>query len=148
MDTTKSLSTIMTSQTISVFENDDFYKIEDIFRDNLIHHIPVIDENRRVVGIISRMDMAEAEHNLLLQTTGKTYSKKSLESLKAKTIMTPQPTQLDAEDTIGLAAKLIMKNYYHALPITINEQLVGIVTNQDLLLYAYGRDYDIEKEPA
>jgi len=146
MDTTKPLSAIMTRQTISVFEEDDFYKMEDIFRDNLIHHIPVIDENKKVIGIISRIDMAEAEHNLLLQTTGNTYSKKSLENLKASQIMTPQPTQLDQEDTIGLAAKLIMKNYYHALPITRDDQLVGIVTNHDLLLYAYERDYDMEEE--
>lgn len=143
MDTTKPLSTIMTRQTICVFEEDHYFKIEDIFRNNLIHHIPVIDADKKVVGIISLKDMSAIEHSLLKQTTGKTYSQKSLNKTTAKEIMTPQPVQLEAEDTIGIAAEIILTNHFHALPIVHNDVLVGIVTNTDLLMYAYGEKESI-----
>ena len=51
--------------------------------------------------------------------------------------MTKYPVSLDMEDTVGLAADIFMANKFHALPVVENNQLVGIVTTHDILLFAF-----------
>ncbi|MFN8339607.1 MAG: CBS domain-containing protein, partial [Saprospiraceae bacterium] len=58
-------------------------------------------------------------------------------SILAKDVMTTDPITLDTEDTIGLAADIILTNQIHSIPVLNGDQLSGIITNHDILKYCF-----------
>lgn len=137
---------IMTSNLTTVPPDRSAKDIQDLFRENEFHHIPIVDKGQRLVGIISKEDIFKLAYVLSLQTTGKTYSEKEYNALKAEDIMTRYPVTLDPDDTVGLAADIFLANKFHALPIVEDDQLLGIVTTHDLLAYRFGEAMEAKTE--
>ncbi len=137
MDPNTNIRIIMTEATLNVSPIEPFTKIETIFKNYPFHHIPVIEKDQSVVGIISRMDVSNFRKKVSLESSGQSYSQNMINNTYAKDIMTSEPTILDPDDTIGLAADIFLANKFHALPVTEDNKLVGIVTTHDLLQYAF-----------
>ncbi|MBV6652914.1 MAG: CBS domain-containing protein [Mameliella sp.] len=137
---------IMTTELITVSPDRNVETIQELFRENEFHHIPVIDRGERLIGIISKEDVFKLAYVLSLQTTGKKYSEKEYKSLKASDIMTRYPVALDPDDSVGLAADIFLANKFHALPIIEDDQLMGLVTTHDLLSYRFGEPTPAKKE--
>ena len=128
---------IMTTELISVSPDTSYEKIKSIFSKNDFHHIPVVNTDRSVAGIISRMDWLNSLKDLAEQTAGKVYNQKVLTAMVAKDFMTENPLVLDPDDNIGLAADIFLANKFHAVPIVEDNQIQGILTAHDLIEYAY-----------
>ena len=88
--------------------------------------------------MISKEDFSRIAYVLSLNTSGRTFSNLKYQSLKAEDIMTKYPLSLDPDDTIGLAADIFLANKFHALPIVEDDELLGLVTTHDLLLFSFG----------
>ena len=131
------ISKIMTTDLVTVRQDDTIHKIREIFNTNDFHHIPVVDAGEKLAGIISKEDFYRFSYILSLQTTGRTYSELNYQHLLAKDIMTKYPICLDPDDTIGLAADIFLANKLHALPILEDGTLLGIVTTHDLLKFSF-----------
>ncbi len=145
MNPERPIREIMTTNLITVSPDTNIRDIQDLFEVNNFHHLPVAEKGEILVGIISREDFFRLAYSFSLRTTGKTWSEKEYKSLKAKDIMTKNPLVLDPEDSIGLAADIFLANRFHALPIVEEDQLVGMVTTHDLLLYSFNSAF-VEKE--
>jgi CBS domain-containing protein len=131
------VSEIMTRQIITANADDRVIKVKNHFEKNNIHHIPVVDEIDQLLGIISKEDFLKLSYHVSLDTGGISFSEKWYDNTKASEIMTKYPVSLDPDDTIGLAADIFMSNKFHALPVVENDQLVGIITTHDILLFAF-----------
>ncbi len=139
MDKSTNVGQIMTTKVISVRPDDTMDKVQDIFRKNNIHHIPVVDEGK-VKGIISKGDYLKLLHGFTLFKTQKSeeYNDAILRSLLAREVMTRQVAMLHPDDTLELAAGYFRENLFHALPIIDEDgRLVGILTTYDLINYAF-----------
>lgn len=128
---------IMTTNLISVSPETPFEKIKNIFSQNDFHHIPVVNQDQSVAGIISRNDWLNSLEDLTEHTGGSVYNYKVLKAMIAKDFMTDNPLVLDPDDTIGLAADIFLANKFHAVPIVEDNQIQGILTSHDLIEYAY-----------
>lgn len=127
----------MTTHLITVSVDTFFEKIKSIFDTHSFHHLPVMNLDGTLGGIISREDWLSHLRNLTTQTSGRTWTKKEIKVTKAKDLMTPYPMVLDPDDNIGLAADIFLANKFHSLPIVEDNELIGILTTYDLLRYAY-----------
>jgi CBS domain-containing protein len=132
-----SISTIMTTDTMFVKTTDSLPVVEKVFKQFRIHHLPVVDKDHSVVGIISKTDLVSFLKQLSLNSSGKLYSQFTADHSTAAEIMTPEPMVIDPDDTIGLAADIFLANTLHALPVVEDKKLVGIITTHDLLKYAF-----------
>ncbi len=128
---------IMTTDLESVSPNTPFYDIKNIFEQNAFHHIPVVDANQILVGIISKMDWLYNLKFIAEQTGGKVWTKKYYQGLKAKEIMTKNPVTLGSDAPIRLAVDILIENKYHSIPIVDEGKLIGIITSQDLITFAF-----------
>ena len=128
---------IMTKEVVSVFPDDSFEKIRNLFNTHSFHHLPVITKNGTVIGIISKDNWLVSLKKVSVESSGKTWNHKYLDSLTAEEVMTRDPMVLDPDDTIGLAADIFLANKFHALPIVEDNQLLGLLTSHDLLKFAY-----------
>lgn len=125
------LSTIMTGDVITVGPNDTLDKVREIFSRKRIHHLPVVDENNELLGILTTYDMWKAN---------KTYEQ--YKDIPVHDVMTMRMATLQAHQKIGTAAEVFLENRFHALPI-VDEgyKLKGIVTTFDVLKYEFKKAY-------
>ncbi|NBC07256.1 MAG: CBS domain-containing protein [Bacteroidetes bacterium] len=144
-DTTTTVGQIMSTPVITVSPSDTMDKVQDIFRSNNIHHIPVVEDGK-VVGIISNADYLRLLHGFTLFKTEKSdqYNDAILRSLLAGEVMTRQVATLSPEDSLIMAVGFFRENLFHALPVLSDGKLVGIVTTFDLLTHAYSTPYMAE----
>lgn len=140
IDKTTTVGQLMTTNVLFVRPDDLMEKVDDIFRMNNIHHIPVIESSGKVVGIVSKTDYFKILHGFTLFKTEKSeeYNKAILRSLLVKEVMSKQVAKLNPEDGVMVAAGFFRENLFHALPVVDKRNnLVGILTTFDLLNYAF-----------
>lgn len=137
MNTDMPISSIMTKKLVTVEPETTLARIKSLFEANAFHHLPVINTEKKLVGIISKEDFARAAYLMSLNTSGRTYSNLEYSALSAKDIMTTYPVFLEPNDTIGLAADIFLANKFHALPILEEGELQGLVTTHDLVRFAF-----------
>lgn len=104
--------------------------IARLFDEMKIHHLPIIDENRKVVGIITANDMVRIWSSLLEE------GKHSLfKSGEIRDFMTKNPVCCTPETTISEAIKLFEQGAFRALPVLLDGELTGIFTANDLIIF-------------
>lgn len=146
-DKTTTVAQIMSTPVITVGPNDTMSEVQDIFRKNNIHHIPVVDDGK-VVGIISKSDYYRLLHGFTLFKTQKSeqYNDAIMRSLLAGEAMTRQVATLDPGDSLEMAVGFFRENLFHALPVVDKGRLVGILTTFDLLTHAYTTPFLMEEQ--
>jgi CBS domain-containing protein len=124
------LSTIMTTNVITVTPNDKLSKVKEILFDKRFHHIPVVDDSV-LVGIVTTYDLVK------LNKTFEAY-----EDMMVRDIMTTNIVTLEPQEKIGAAAQIFLRHLFHGLPIVDdNKVLKGIVTTHDIMKYQFDKEY-------
>lgn len=142
---------MMTTKVISVGPDDSIEKAVKILAEHNISGLPVVDENNKVVGIISSSDIVKFSGKLhvvpLIASSGwvspytdvsamNSYSKghELLTSRKVRDIMTKKVTTVQESASGEEVARIISKKKINRLPVTDNNgKLVGIITRSDLI---------------
>ncbi|MDX1595402.1 MAG: CBS domain-containing protein [Nitrosopumilaceae archaeon] len=143
------VSKIMTRKVISAMPGDSLLYVESLLINNKISRI-VIQRNRIPVGIITYRDFVPAKlpHWLSESADPKEvteYKQKTMMSelqvnqmshllhFKAVDIMSPNPITIEANEDVGTAVLLMIRNRIGGLPVTKNKKLVGIITKADIV---------------
>ncbi len=126
------LSTIMTSELITVVSSDKLEKVKVIFDTNKIHHLPVVS-GKEIVGIISKLDMLYFLKGMANKEEEDLLNEARLQHYKAEDIMTTGIAKLESTDRIAVALEVFKENLFHAIPIVDNNELQGIVTTYDII---------------
>lgn len=143
MNPNNAVETIMSTRLVTVKPDTTLAEIERIFEENTFHHLPVTNERRELLGIISRVDFARVEY-FLAKKDQKIVDPAN--HICAADLMTPHPLSLEPNDSIGLAADIFLANKFHALPILEAGVLVGLVTTHDLIAYAFNTPVEESEE--
>jgi len=125
-------STIMSTDLITITEDEPLTEVEDIFRKNRIHHIPVVHVSR-LVGIVSKSDYLFFKRGFNDQTTDKRIDLFRLKTHTVKDIMTKGIATLNINDRINVALEIFKENLFHAIPIMDEDRLVGILSTYDII---------------
>ena len=131
---------IMTKEVISVGSNQPMTKVREVFENSNIHHIPVLDDDGKVVGITSLHDYNKLQNTFTFFKTSRSeeYNDATMKSVLASEVMTRQLVTIRPHDTLKKAVDYFRENRFHALPIVDDDKaLAGIITTFDLLNYAY-----------
>ena len=99
-----------------------------------IHHLPVVDADERVIGLITYHRILETWISHSLKTHGDLADPVSdipVDMLMEKDVLT-----VDVDAPAVEAARLLEKHRFGSLPVTQDEKLVGIVTARDFLHFA------------
>lgn len=122
----------MTKKLLTVTQDDTVARVDEIFSEHRIHHLPVVD-GKKLVGIVSKSDI-----NLLKRKNGESELSKRLQDIQlqhysVKEIMTAGVATLESTDKINVALEVFMANLFHAIPIVDDGELVGIITTFDII---------------
>ncbi len=132
------VSKIMTKTLTVVSPITTLEKVKKLFDTHNFHHIPVV-ENGCLLGVISKVDLYRVSHclDLFHSKSNMEYNERLFKSLLAEEVMSHNTAVLSPDDTISYAAKLFNLNQFHALPVVVDEKLVGMVTTYDMIRFAY-----------
>jgi len=122
---------IMTTELITLSPNSTISEAVQIIKDNKIRHIPIVDENKKLVGLVSSKTLKNEISLNAITETGTPISEKKIEDVMIKNVITGHP--LDFVEEIALT---FYEMKISCLPILSGGQLVGLVTASDLL-YTY-----------
>jgi len=112
----------MSHTPITISDDTDYWKAFEIMQEKDLHHIPVFNENNKVVGILTRRDLRIAAMHFREAPV-------EVSEVMHSPVVTIAPDELLAE-----AAKQMIDNRIGGLPVLgANAQLVGILTETDLL---------------
>ena len=138
---------IMTTDVITLEPKDLMEDAKRIFNSNNIHHIPIVDIENKVVGIISIQDFNKVLHGFTLFKTQKSsaYNEAILRAFLVEDVMTKYVVTLEENEPISKALDIFRENLFHAIPIVKTDgRLAGIITTFDLLNVAFQRPNQIE----
>ena len=125
---------IMTSNPITLREEDNLWTLQEEMQNLWLRHIPVVD-GKKLVGLVTHRDLlrftVSALHADRLRTNLDAQDKK--EGFVAD-IMTRDVQTVGPNVTIAEAASLISKSRFGCLPVVeADGSLVGIVTENDFV---------------
>ena len=138
------ISKIMTRDLITLKVDDDLFRAEKLFKEHKIRHIPVVDNKKHILGILSLTDLNRISFLDSYDEDEVKVDNAIYEMLCIEQLMVKNPVIVSSNITIKEAAEILAKNEFHALPVVDNTILVGILTTTNLLLYLI-EQYDIEE---
>lgn len=134
MDLNAAISTVMTPNPLTVGPDSAATDLDTLFKENRIHHVPVIDDNDNVVGIVSKSDFLYLLRGYTAHQSDRFREAAKLRSFKAMEIMEEEVETIQETAQLREAVRLLAENRYRALPV-VNDKgnLVGIITTHDII---------------
>jgi CBS domain-containing protein len=127
------VSELMTTDPVTVAPDDSVATVVELMQDQAIRHLPVVDEQGDLVGMISDRDI----RGLLLPVLPNSLPEKATQmssQAAISSIMTSAPLSVDMESESAVAAELMIEHRVGAIPVVdADGSLVGIVSYVDLL---------------
>ena len=129
-----SVAEIMTAQPYTLSPDDSLAKARKLMADHHIRHIPIVSGNGILVGVVSQRDvLAAADSSVLPDQPGREQE----EQYVALSSMMTSPVQtVDEHASLRGTAMHLLKNRLGCLPVTRDDQLVGIITDSDFVTVA------------
>lgn len=134
---------IMTPKVVSVAPDTDVRDIAQLLLSHRISAVPVVDDEHRVVGIVSEGDLmrrlkdddGQPQSGWLSLLSGGKSSRDYVKShgRKAQDVMTPDPLSVEENTPIHSIARLLEKHHIKRVPVLRDGKLVGIVSRANLL---------------
>ncbi|MDH3691540.1 MAG: CBS domain-containing protein [Gammaproteobacteria bacterium] len=126
---------VMGQAVITLQRNDKLSVADDLMKQKHIRHIPVLDENGKLCGIVTQRDLF---HGALLKALGygSHLKQKMLESLLIKEAMTNEVRTTSPESSLAEAARVMLDEKIGCLPVVNEDKLVGLLTEADFLKLA------------
>ena len=109
----------MSTDIFSIDENDSLELVVNMMKWRKFHHMPVINAEKELVGLLSWTDMI-AHYN------SPSKSEDSISKLMQKKVVT-----IDQQASIYEAKELMENHNIHSLPVVMNNRLIGIITSND-----------------
>ncbi len=125
----------MTSKVITIDPDADIFEAQEKMAKNKIRHLPVVDQDNTLIGIVTDRDIRSAMPSSLFKKLECTLEEKNeICDLRIRDIMTPDPMSVSPMFTIQDAMLLIQKERVGALPVVDEaNKLKGIISVRDLL---------------
>ena len=121
----------MSTNLLAVDEDTPIVRVSKILEDHQIRHLPVLREGT-LAGLIRARDVREA---LPSRSTGLSAQELFylLSEVKARDVMQSDPLTIRPDQTMELAAAVMLKNRITAMPVVTAEgELVGIISQGDV----------------
>lgn len=147
-------SDLMNPEVLTVRDDMSVRELAAFLIDNEITGAPVEDENGKLVGVVSLVDVAEvaageepaasaretANPDFFVRSWQETLSEDDMEtlhieeeSLLVRDIMTPQIFSVEEDARVSQVAQMMLDGHVHRVLVTRESKAVGIITTSDLL---------------
>ena len=129
----------MTRDVSTLRRNDVLSVADDVMNQKRIRHMPVLDEDGQLAGIVSQRDLFRGALVKALEY-GASQQQKVMSVVLVKDIMQTRVETTRPEEHLGAAARAMTSNKIGCLPVLKDGKLVGILTEGDFVAWAARRN--------
>jgi len=123
---------VMTTELRTAREDTDLAVAWDLMEDGRFRHLPVIDEDGRLVGLLSHRDLARhalgAVDELPMQEKHAVLAEQDVSSIMVRSPEAAQPS-----DSLVSVAERMLENKFGCMPIVEGDRLAGLITESDFV---------------
>jgi CBS domain-containing protein len=131
----------MTAPAVACRDEAFLEEVAEILADRDISGMPVLDEDERVVGVISERDLACALGGPMVRLALRRHNSRPLHGVaelprgarRAKSIMTTPAVTVRRDETLEEVARLMRVHQINRVPVVNEGRLIGVVTRGDVL---------------
>ncbi|MFF9623673.1 CBS domain-containing protein [Streptomyces griseosporeus] len=152
------VGSVMTTEVVSAAYGTPFKEVARLLAEHGISGLPVVDEDRKVIGVLSETDLLARQADgplpyeppkrfrlAALTRDGRRRAAKA-RARTAGQLMSAPPVTVHADDTIAEAARTMARHRVERLPVLdAEDRLAGIVTRRDLLAVFLRPDAEIRR---
>lgn len=125
---------IMTKKVFFVQPGTQLNFLSGLMDWNRIRHVPVVDGQRRLIGLVTHRDLLNACTSSLGQLA-EDEQRKIFQWVQVKEIMQTNVITISPQADLGVAARIMLDKKIGCLPVIEDEKLVGIVTEADFIQF-------------
>lgn len=123
---------VMSTDIFTLGRNDTLSVADDLMKQQRIRHIPVIDSDDELCGILTQRDLFRGT---LLRALGygSRAEQRMLDSLSVKDAMHEDVLTISPDAALSDAATLMLSKKVGCLPVVHGGRLVGIISEADFV---------------
>ena len=126
---------LMTDRVFTLGPGDNLVALEDLMDAHRVRHVPIVDREGDLVGLVTQRDLARGVLGRL-DDVPMSVERDVLRGRKIREIMTTEPETVEPETSLKEAAQILLEDKIGCLPVVEGMHLVGILTEADFV-----RDY-------
>ena len=123
---------VMTANPSCVSADANVVELIRMIHAHAFRHLLVVDDEGRLVGIISDRDVSRLSPSMLANMTPEDYNR-VFEATPITAAMTKNPITIAPDASVREAVNILYSKRVSALPVVDGNELVGIVTISDML---------------
>lgn len=122
----------MTPKVFTIRSDKKLVAVREIMNWAHVRHVPVVDANGKLVGIVSHRDLLHAAISSVTEES-EIERTRHLWKVHIEPIMVTNVRTIGPDEPVSTAARLMRSSKIGCLPVVENDKLVGIITDHDLL---------------
>ena len=130
---------VMSKNLFTLRRNDKLAIADELMKQERIRHIPVLDDDGALCGIITQRDLFRGA---LLKALGygSRAEERMLTSIPIKEAMHEDPHTVSPDTPLDEAARAMLEHGIGCLPVVENGALIGLLTEGDFVRRAASRE--------
>ena len=143
----KNVLEIMTKDVVTALPTTSIREISNLMTQHSISAIPIVNEEKKLVGIVTSSDLVRQGQSLHIPTVisifdwvipleGEKTFKKEIDRItaqQASDIMTKEVITVSLRDNLTTCTDIMSSKRLHALPVIYEDIVVGIITRSDII---------------
>lgn len=125
-----SVSEIMTREPYTIGPDDTLETARKMMAEHHIRHIPVVNENGSLVGLVSQRDVLAAEDSSVLNPAADQSPERYV---AVSSIMTTPVQTIEESASLRGTAMFLQQHKLGCLPVVDKGELTGIITDADFV---------------
>lgn len=124
----------MSQQIVSIHRDTRIIEAQQIMKDHHIRHLPVVEEDRTLIGMVTDRDIRSAMPSVFQEDFNSREVRERMAALRAEDIMTRDVVTVMPMHTIQDVLLLMQESKFGAFPVVDKDgKLRGIISMQDLV---------------
>jgi acetoin utilization protein AcuB len=124
----------MTADPLTIAPSTTIHHAHQIMMNADVRHLPVV-AGGRLVSLITLNDIRRAEMEIAAACRSSELKELVNQLKSVAEIMEDDPITITPDASIAKAARLLLEGKLTALPVLVDEMLVGIITEADIFRY-------------
>ena len=133
---------IMPEKMVTISAGDTLSTVEDIMTLGHVRHMPVV-RGGKLVGVVSERDLLRTSLSRLSEF-GDLQRRAFLQGIEIARVMSTPPIVISPDDSVEEAARVMCLHKIGCLPVLDGEELLGLITETDVLGYFAGVSIDAD----
>jgi len=127
-----SLNTIMSTDLITISPHENLATARELMHDKRIHHLPVVDADEKLVGLVTLTNVLAATDSFLRDADNRLHASE----IAVEDVMVRDLATVDEHASLRQAALFLEKHRIGCLPVVTDGDLRGIITDTDFVAVA------------